>query len=559
MYKIAVLILITTLWGCATTPRENPWPSPERVRAIAQESLKLSKTAKAPDTLLAEWTLTDPQEVAGSMKLEAQTPLEKHLETLILPHPNITQTQSHDCLAQELARFYALNNKRPNLSVLSFIHRRCGAIHDPAWTFWEVEGSHDEQATLTSYSASIAHKVSEIVKDSVPKEVGIAVFAAADKSILIIAHSKKEVDLAPLNMKVEGDTVEIRGTNLVSGIESMWGHINQGTHGYEGCVRVPEVQLPAFAFHCKILPTDPYATVVINHRKKGRYLGSTAFSLVVASGKTPSITYTPPLIRQELETADESDKNPALPYNMRVVELLNTVRRKQLMKPLTLEVAQSGSLTQMLPGLQQNDNPALADEVGRAIKAGWDIESPILSGGFVNGSSHTTDPVHHLDLMLEEPDGRATLLDPDTSLIAVGDIHANRSQYVIATYTAAAQETHMRRIGHILRFINAERAKYGLPPAKECKKTRTHAIALSRQISTSEITFEDAAQSLVDKYYDSHGPSRATWHQVNEFHDVYLPPNILRMKDLTISIAVALVKPPGFPWHEYQTIIAYPK
>ncbi len=424
-------------------------------------------------------------------------------------------------------------------------------------------------------------------------DLGIGMFSNEQQAYIVISTSQKTLEIQPINMHVEGTKVEIQGTSLMPNVGHMWASINQGTHGFEACERDERVVLPSFKFTCNVFPGDPYAAISIAQKEKEKFLGEQAAGLFVASNKQPDNVYRPPRIRYELldratntnpvETEvveaevqeGESAPTAELPKQLRftplpqigrradtyeadIITLINAVRTGQNLTPITLESAQSKTVTLLAPTLFNTADSKLQDEVAMAIMAGWDVNGAVVNGDFQSGRFASSDPVEHLDALLDEPDGRAHLLAPGLSSLAIGSNLGKISQVVLAGYHFAPQQDAKRHIGQVFRKIDTQRQQLGLPPATESKKNRSYAGTVSSKIAKNEMDVDDASNKLMEKMVAKHNRGvRGYVMRVNDLDEIQLPRPVLARKDLTVSIAVALHQDPGFPWYEYVVIIAY--
>src|SRR5690606_26714717 len=98
-----------------------------------------------------------------------------------------------------------------------------------------------------------------------------------------------------------------------------------------------------------------------------------------------------------------------------------------------------------------SENPKEQDEISLAIMAGWDVGGQIVNGNMQTNYLPNTDLVEHLDLILDSPEGRAFLLDPQLSTLAIGANLGSTTQLVMAGYHFAPEESIQRRTGQVLR------------------------------------------------------------------------------------------------------------
>lgn len=580
--------------ACGGAPRENPWPSADRVKELTQVTHpKKTETKIYGDT--GEWAMVNTPAVAGSIPLRPVTALEKLLEAEASQRPHLVPTESLTCLAQELARF-AVQHGTPRRPVLRFISRRCGVVQPSVgYNFVVVPvGTHDENITSDSLT-KVQDTLNQMISTTNPTEIGIGVFTNERRAYVAIPYAQKKVDIQPVNMHIDGETAVIEGTSLLGDVGYMWGSVNQGTHGYESCEQDARVILPAFRFTCRILPEDTYAAIIISQKKKDAYLGEDAVTLSVASNRAPDSVYRSPRIRHELlarastqqfevegVAEPESDRPPTQPrpvvdlperirlnplpqigrraetYETDFVTLLNAVRGGQDLPPVRLEKNQSATIATLAPLYFDSDDPKLKDELAMAISAGWDINEPIVNGSFWGQIFASSDPIEHLDSIMDEPDGRALLLNPTLSTLAIGGSVAKTSPLIIGTYHYAPKESMQRHIGHVLRLINHERQQLGLPPAKESSKTRTFATTVASRIASNEVEVDAGARELMYHMVAKHDSGvRVHWMRVNNLKEFQLPRTVLTRKDLTVSISVALRQDPGFPWYDYVVIISF--
>ncbi|QED28725.1 hypothetical protein FRD01_16075 [Microvenator marinus] len=610
--RITIGFLLALSLGCGgSAERQIQFPSAQRVQQLAQ-------SAPAPNledtklVLVDEWALIQSPQVAGGVPLRTTNPVESILGGMIRAGDGLEMTEAAACTANEIAR-YIQENGKPAGAIETFIARRCGLVHPSVQFTYRTSDRRLEPKDIRQIQSDIQADVDSIRALGRPFEVGMALYATDKGSVLSLIYSEKEVEVEPFNMQIQGTQAVIQGTSNMPNVGYMWASVNQGTHGYETCELDARVELPKFRVVCNILVDDPYTSIAIYQKERDRFLGYPAASVIVASGKQPTNVYRTPRIRAELMArADEENpvsevevaeanmeagvkgtepsagdsapvdataeaatepkaempkrvevipqpkigRSPAT-YHQDIVTLVNAIRERQKLAPIGLEKAQSDTVAKLAAALLASENPKEQDEISLAIMAGWDVGGRIVNGTMQTSYLPSTDPVAHLDLILDSPQGRAFLLDPQLSTVAIGANLGSTTQLVMAGYHFAPEESIQRRTGQVLRKINAARKGLGLPAAKESKKMRGVAVAISDRLNRGE-DMDDTANAMMATMVKKHNRGvRGYWQRVASLDEIQLPRAVLAKKSLTLSVAVGLAQDEGFPWSEYIVVISY--
>lgn len=617
--RIAIGFLLALSLGCGgSAERQIQFPSAQRVQQLAQ-SAPAPDLGENEQVLVDEWALIQSPQVAGGVPLRTTNPVESILGGMIRAGDGLEMTEAAACTANEIAR-YVQENGQPAGAIKAFIARRCGLIHPKVQVSHLTSDDRLEPKDVRQVQGQIQSQVDSIRALGLPFEVGMALYATDKGSILTLIYAEKEVEVEPFNMQIQGTQAIIQGSSNMPNIGYMWASVNQGTHGYETCELDARVELPKFRVVCNILVDDPYTSIAIYQKERDRFLGSQAASVIVASGKQPTNVYRTPRIRAELmaraeeenpvsevevaaanveaavkgtepSAGEEVESTPvegapvegaetapepkaempkrvevipqpkigrtAGTYHQDVVTLVNAIRERQKLSPIGLEKAQSDTVAKLGAALMASENPKEQDEISLAIMAGWDVGGQIVNGNMQTNYLPNTDPVEHLDLILDSPEGRAFLLDPQLSTLAIGANLGSTTQLVMAGYHFAPEESIQRRTGQVLRKINAARKGLGLPAAKESKKMRGVAVAISDRLNRGE-DMEDTADAMMNTMVKKHNRGvRGYMQRVANLDEIQLPRAVLARKSLTLSVAVGLAQDEGFPWSEYIVVISY--
>jgi hypothetical protein len=249
-------------------------------------------------------------------------------------------------------------------------------------------------------------------------------------------------------------------------VDEAFALINRGAFGVERCDLDPRVALPAVSISCPLGSEDHSAWMQVIARRPGRLMSESVADVLVDDDPGAGATYharahgTPALV----ENGDQ--------FSRALLEGINRARIEGSLAPLALDAPQSAESARLggtLMRAETEERGADADQISLALLAGWDVAGTIRSGQlYVERVAPTRDANVWLDLALERPFGRFTLLDPDARRVAIGPAMPPAGAMglgaVVTTYAmfdTEPSEDDARRIGA---RVTANRAAVGLKP-----------------------------------------------------------------------------------------------
>lgn len=586
MKHAAIIILATLLFGCSSSNRYLPqheFPTRAEAQKLATSAQKLQREPQDSGAKrVNQWALIGAlPTVAGESATVGDSPWSVALATLAQASGQHRVTEQSMCFARQFGHFVQSEGSVPFDSLENFMAARCGATGlARSWAALAFDNTEDIDATWATNQAAIEQWAkARIQKMTEPMSVGVTAYKRANKVVFVLTNERRGLDFQAVNMQVSGNSVVLRGTSSFAKTDSVSAVVTKGEFGVGKCVRDSRVNYPDFSFTCEIDPADSYAYVDFARGTEGRLL-STFTSRVMVSGSSLPAEYIAPAIKRAIDAMPKSSSpdlsevpspttqpdlspRPLVPsgggnFEQEVFRIINHLRAQVQLAPLVYEEAQSAFNRKMVPYFIASADRDAEEEnqAAWAVMAGWEVNQFIVNGSFQSLSGNT-NPSEFVDTMLESAHGRALVLGPEVSAIAIGtEIRGDQAAVIVSTFDFMPKADFNNRVAEALRDLNRARAQRNLPPLKESIKLRGIARELAGRIQSNDIELDDAGSKLADQYVRKYNKSCRYWMFVaNEFDDMKFDPAIVGTKKGRVSMVVAPYRPEGYPWGFYAVII----
>lgn len=194
--------------------------------------------------------------------------------------------------------------------------------------------------------------------------------------------------------------------------------------------------MPAFRVTCKASTGDELAYFQLMTSTKSSVMARTVLVQLVWPERKLSKVYRSPATRRAL--ASPAGDISAEKYPTPFISMLNEVRGQANMEPVEHASKQSAtiqSITKQYIAANREDDEETTNEIALGVMAGWDVNGDIIDADISSGWVPSRDPVQLLEAMLERPGGRRTLMDPQSSQVALG-VHDGESAMssIVALY-----------------------------------------------------------------------------------------------------------------------------
>jgi len=544
--------------GCATGRTAAGFPEPGVLAELAE--------APPPHSIFESdvldvqtWELGGPfPETMGAETTAYASPWGSALKQAALDKPGaLLLSEGMHCVARELGRFHLAHHARPSKSLRRFITSRCGS---PATQVMAASVSGEVPDEVTD--EELFEQWQESVQDLVGGHLGAGSRTAGlwfgrrdGQAVVMLATAERKVHLTKMSAFPDEEGHIIISGELMIPAERMRALINHGRYGVKQCEQGVNLQLPRFAFRCKVDPDDDYAWVQVGAFPPGRILGDTVLEMLSWPKREPANTYTRPSYTDESRSVKDEAS-----FIIGLVELLNGVRARAELGELTLEPEQSKVATRLAPhyfsAIVGGAPETMADTVVLGLRAGWEVEGTVEYGLFAAQMvGQTSDLSGLVSLALERPGAREALLDPRATRIAVGPMfvpEANVLAAVMSTYALfdrEQSEANARAVWERLDGLRRERDK---PPLERLHEVDKLIAVAAVSIENGNKEPEEAFEELTEAALEPLGRSVYGWIvEAGSLDEFEFPDELLRRARLGVALGVAHHQPEGEPWGRY--------
>lgn len=523
------------------------------------------------------WTLSGPlpDRIDGAPIKPRHAWEEMLVEVTAPDRDRIVPTGAMRCVARQTARFWLEAQALPSRAMRQAIAARCGSPfgdYSTAAQAGDVQPEASDRNVLVVLGPAMreAMKKSFGLGSAEPRsaegdaparpslDVGIHYERQGERVLLLAVAQPRLAILEPAPIAADSAGLfRLRG-RLLHRAASIEAQITRGAHGVAPCALDPAVRLPDFAITCELGRGDRDAWVEVDAFTPGWIIGDAVIEgRVLARGEVGDRYEQPPM--PPGEAAPGADRAEAL------CRMLNGVRARAGLRPLSLEARQSRTAAELAPLYFAARNGQLdlgvADEVVLGLRAGWEVGGgPIRRGDFTARMAQgTADLRVLLALALARPAARRVLLSPEADRVAIGVVAQPEERMlgaVFGTYAPPARTSSAEQARAVVRVLARERAARGLPPPLVIDAAEDEAAEVAA-LAAGGMEPGQALGELVRR------ASHATAHDMEGFaitgpslEGLSFPDALLRRRELRLAIAVVDHRPDGSPWTLTLALVA---
>lgn len=538
---------------------EPTFPQPSELEALGPGPA-ISEVLRSPLLEVEAWRLEGP--FPGKVDVVPHAPasvFESVLDRAVAARAGAAvSSEAMHCVAHEVGRFLLARGSLPASGLLEFMAARCGAagpILRQAFLQATVQAATSDDDLLRAWRTELDGIVARSLTGGLVA-AGLWSGRVGDRAALVVVSGERALRFEPFSAVAKGGAVVIRG-EVLEPTDEVIGLVNQGRYGFAECARDPSLELPRFGFRCLLAPADDAAMLEIAARPRGSVLSATILRVLARRPCVKATEYRLAALTGVTPTA-ESDLPAA------VHALVGQVRKQAGLAPLTLSVPQSEQAAQLAPhffasafGFEPRE---VGDRAALGIAAGWRVDAPIravrLTSGYTAGSREAE---RWLDAVLRYPTGRQTLLDPRSSVLAVGML-SSASPTLLAGVAAAYElfgDEDRVAAGQLL-LARIERARearsapmVALPDAAQ--KALDDVVA---ELPSGRLTPQAALPLALTRVQDVlRQPVRGCVLEALRIEDMLIPNECLEGNPAGIAVSVSHARASHAAWGRYVALV----
>ncbi|MEM1348136.1 MAG: hypothetical protein AAGI01_06255 [Myxococcota bacterium] len=549
---------------------KNPFPTQEEIAKITATPMPKvdEKMVELSGQPVEEWTLTGPfPKLISALPRTPSDAFERYLDDAASSANNMAHTESMHCVAREVGLFYLEKSEFAAQRLERFIMNRCGTtasrlLVTRVFTFEDTEADMDRM--LESSKDDFDDVLQQARQTNPATQIGGWIGGTDSKQAIILVVGLTLLDLEPVPMTPEkrGEVV-LKGRYLQDG-HSISGAITKGEYGARSCVTDARVEFPKFVITCEVRPADPIARFVLGTASSQRsFFASEVFTQELTPTDRPPATFMQSEAQAVVTETPLPEQSSFSELPAHLLALVNAVRKEAGMDPMRLHQAQTTLSMSLAPHLYdafQNDDDR-ANTIVYGILAGWSIEETLVDAGFVDERTATLNPRELLRKMLDGPAGRRHLLDPASTLMAVGGVtlEDGRTRVIVSTYAPLPEETHSRRVFHVRQRINKTRKLNGLKKIKWYKPFEDAAAKIAAKIEAGDLNPKAGAERFSQVVVDGLQSDVQIYTVVtSDLEDFDVFQEMVAKRNAKAAIMVAPVRPEGYPWTIYYIVVVMP-
>ena len=556
------LVALVTWAGCATTAgsgKEDAAARAFREQFPTREALGRIAAAPPPVKLTRDagldvdrWQLTGPLPRAiVAAPHHDESPWQQLLEEQVAQSGGrIALSESLHCVARETGLFYLAKSAFPTERVSLFIAARCGAVTEEiGMTYFGGGGRAAEAAMFAQVRPQLTAGLHKQLAGAL--EAGIWFGQADGRAIVMVtsATQRAKLEAMPFVTRPDG-SVTVQG-ELVGNAEHIEALVNRGHYGFGRCAVDPTVALPRFAVTCDADSADASAWLEIAAFQAGHVVGNIVTRMIVWPQGLPGNSY---------DQAGYVNRSlPAGPApRVQLLGLINDVRHDAGLAPVALSERQSAVAEAVAPhyfaALAGSEPAAVVDSVVLGLRAGWEVDGDIRSGGFAYGIvEHTTDLGRLVDSMLERPSGREALLDRAARIVALGavvDAAGPAVGLVASSYQLFDGANHGADAQRVLGRLTHARMTQNLAPLPNAPQLAHETDEAAAAVQRGQRGPRDAMQHMLNRTANQHpGWTFRAWvFEMSSLEAMVFPQDLLLPRLAGVAISVAHYRPAGAPW-----------
>ncbi len=515
----------------------------------------------SPVIEVPEWTLAGPfpNELAVTAHPPTNVP-EKILEDAIARRAGLAaSSEAMHCAAREVGRFILAKGGVPDSGLLDFIGARCstpGATLRPGYLVERVAATASDGAIFERWHSGIEGLIQQSLQGG-PVVAGLWFGRQEDRAVVVIVSGVRKAAFEPFSTLAPDDVVAFQG-EVLEGPAQVQALVNRGTFGFAPCEPDASMQLPRFAFKCSLAPGDRVAMIEVSAQPLGRILSQDILRVLARRPDVPANVYQ----RAGAAPGAATDAEQNLPKAVQTA--VNEVRKRAELQPLLLSETQSETATTLAPhyfaaslGLEP---PTIGDLVALGLAAGYRVGGAIKDFGITAGWTPGSRSVGlWLDSVLRYPNGRAALLSPNASVLAVGAVTSAEPPLLAAiatTYELFGKEDFAADTKRLEERIAKARKDGATPPAALPEDTRNMLAELVRELPSGRLTSTAALEQALQRASESlHRPVRGWVLYGTQIDALPLPDELLAMDATEMALALSYEQAPDEPWGRYVAIV----
>lgn len=571
--RLALLMALASTACGAAQRAETHAGSPSRPVAQFPEQARVTQVVEAgpPPALgpllprgelhVDRWEM-QAEPAPGDPVYEPEGPFEPLLDAAASQRGvSVTRSASLRCVAQEMARFYAMHEALPTERLSRYLLAACGtnAISvGRAGSRGELDPRATPEMLVREAGDSLRDALAPVLIDGAQVGLGFAREGANVSLMVVVAEPSVRLE-PPAPPDAAGDVI-VRG-QLVARADGLLALVNQGEHGVARCRVNPTLALPAFELRCPLAEGDDTAIAHLATFSVGRVLTRhVGTALLRRASDTPVPPYAPtPVGEPSPITAPDS---AAATF----VERLNAVRAAAGLAPVELAAEQTRTQQVVAPhllGALLQDEQDSQDTLALGLMAGWDVRGGTIRWADIVG--HTVvgnrDVAWWLSDALEQPGSRYVLLRDDVRQVAVGATPVADPEalgLVVSTYAFFEDSDFDAAASRFFDRVTDARVAAGLPPPRRVgglERVWAEVRTVSAGRSHANAAFQRALNG------ESQAQRRSLQGVMLETVDLDLgdlPEVIMARRDLALGVAVGYTRAPGAAWGQYVVFLVFP-
>jgi len=541
--------------------KNSPFPSHRELSELGAAPTPVARPSMATVDAPGFELVGALPDVIQDVQPQAMTPFTKPLHDFAVTRQGMVMVSgAMHCFAKQIATFRMDSEGHPSASFIRFLAARCGTVAQRI-SFTVLKGKTPAKATDEEVAKRWGTKLPERLASlqlGAAGVLGAAAVRRGNQAVWVVAWGQRRVRMTPLARTASGNRITFEGEILIPA-ERLSALVTKGDYGVGYCRFDPRVRMPRFKVTCPVNKGDHKAWVDLAAFQPGRVLGQHVVQLLVTPSGAKVRKY-----ERSLKLSSTAQMAEPKAVQMALVGLINGVRAKAGLKPVSLATAQS-DLVQQLAGhyfgalVFQTAPETVADRIVMGLRAGWDVPGSVWRGHTTSfATSGTKDLGQLINGALELPGGRRALLSPEVTSIAVGTFHMaagnNYTGALFATYETLTKDHKAKLLGMVVDELNTQRKARGLAPVK-AEPGLEWATKLSAE--ALESGDKQATQGLMRALGTKLQTAARGWSMmVAKVPGMKFPEPLLTEAAPRLSIAVGLSRPVGTPWVVLQLAIA---
>lgn len=554
----AFSIALASTTGCAPGAAshvtiDRGFPTKEQVKAMANAAPPPGQQGEKKGLAVDAWELAGPfPERVGSVPWTGGDAVTRafaaRLEERDVRH---VLTESMQCYAREIGRFLARYGQLPEDDLQAYAAGHCGVIPvAPAFAYSTGSDEHTSDAAARWLDQSTA-------KLPPYSELGVWTGSEAGRYVVLATFGVPKAAVASIE-RASGGTSAIRVRGMLLDFAAwLRAYSTDGPLGYHACASTPgaRVVLPQFDLTCPIPLGDAHAVIDVLTAAPNAFLGRQTLMVLV------------PTERNRRTPRFEADRR--MPSRGSAVEQINALRARLGRAPLREALGQSRIAERLLAryvAAAAAENVADIDRVTLAMMAGWEVPGPLCDAQFLSfrGPTGARGP-SFLGKLFFFPSNRAVVLDPRSSLIALGVLEDGENDDVrglLTTYTTFERRAYPEVEQELVDELDRQRAARGKRPVLRSDAAVLDAVLapIVERLGRGEIDPEQGLEQVLrtlgrrlQRPLDgrvAYAVAAAGWRPA---YDAAL----VEQEQLTVKAWVGFYAAPGEHWGQFVSYLIY--